>query len=293
MNKYKDKIAIISFYSFVPIEDVGIIQAKMLLIGKKKSVKGTILLASEGFNGSLSGSEEAVNEVFDHLVKITNAGKITAFPRLNQTHDFKGEASGAYPNIGEADETRKNHQDHLKMGNDIMYKINYCSQHPFSKYKVRLKKEIVTLGIPELDVENLKGDYISPEEWDEYLKKEDTILIDTRNDYEVSMGTFKSAVDPVTGAFRDFPAWVEENKEKLENKTILMCCTGGIRCEKSTAYMKSVGFEKVYHLKGGILQYLEDTGNKNQMWHGDCFVFDDRIAVDENLKPNILFSKDE
>jgi UPF0176 protein len=166
-----------------------------------------------------------------------------------------------------------------------MNKINYFSQHPFSKYKVRLKKEIVTLGLPNLDIKNLKGDYISPEEWDEYLKKEDTILIDTRNDYEVSMGTFKSAIDPLTGTFRDFPKWVEENKETLENKTILMCCTGGIRCEKSTAYMKLVGFDKVYHLKGGILQYLEDTGNKNQMWSGECFVFDDRIAVDENLKP--------
>lgn len=244
MVKYFDKIAVTNFYSFVPIEDPDVLQAKMLLIGKKKGIKGTILIASEGFNGAISGPEEVVREVFEYLCNLTGA-------------------------------------------EEFMYKINYCSQHPFAKYKVRLKKEIVTLGIGELDVNNLKGEYITSEKWDEYLAKEDTILIDTRNDYEVAMGTFKSSIDPLTPSFRDFPAWVNENKDQLKDKVILMCCTGGIRCEKSTAYMKSIGYEKVYHLKGGILQYLEDTNNQNQMWQGDCFVFDDRIAVDDQLKPNV------
>jgi len=242
MTKHLDKIAVTSFYSFVNIEDIETLQPKIMLAGMKKYVKGTILLAKEGFNGSLSGTDENVKAVIDKLIALTKA-------------------------------------------TDVSIKTNYCPEHPFIKFKVKLKKEIVTLGIGELDVENQKGEYISPEEWDKYLVKDDVILIDTRNDYEVAIGTFKGAVDPLTPTFRDFPKWVEENKEKLEDKTILMCCTGGIRCEKSTAYMKHLGYEKVYHLKGGILQYLEDTGNKNKMWQGECFVFDDRRAVDPDLAP--------
>ena len=243
MAKYTDSTAIVSFYSFVEIPNKEILQPKIILMCKRKYLKGTVLLADEGFNGTLSGDEDKVIEVINEIVRLTGA-------------------------------------------KDLMIKTNYAPSHPFAKLKIRLKKEIVTIGINNLDVNRLKGEYISPEEWDKYLLNENTVLIDTRNDYEVSIGTFKGAVDPITASFRDFPKWVEDNKEKLEGKDLLMCCTGGIRCEKSTAYLKSVGFDNVYHLKGGILQYLEDTGNKNKMWEGECFVFDERIAVDENLAPS-------
>lgn len=243
MSKDLDKIAVTSFYSFVNLKDIEILQPKIMLIALRKYIKGTILLAKEGFNGSFSGPQENIEHVLKEIIKLTNAS-------------------------------------------DISVKTNYCNKHPFEKLKVKLKKEIVTLGIGELDVENLKGEYLSAEEWDEYLAKEDVVVIDTRNDYEVAIGTFKGAIDPKTPTFREFPQWVDDNKEKLKDKTILMCCTGGIRCEKSTAYMKHLGYEKVYHLKGGILQYLEDSNNKNQMWNGDCFVFDDRRAVTEELKPS-------
>ncbi len=244
MTKYQDQIAVTSFYCFVNINDIEILQPKIMLIALRKRVKGTILLAKEGFNGSISGSDENIAAVLDQLTALTNAK------------------------------------------DNINIKTNYCHQHPFEKFKVKLKKEIVTLGAGNIDVENLKGDYISPKEWDEFLTKEDVVVIDTRNEYEVAIGSFKGAIDPKTPTFRDFPKWVDNNRNLLKDKTILMCCTGGIRCEKSTAYMKYLGYEKVFHLKGGILQYLEDTDNKNKMWQGDCFVFDDRRAVNEELAPS-------
>jgi len=169
---------------------------------------------------------------------------------------------------------------------EISVKVNYCDQQPFSKVKVKIKPEIVSLKIGHLDVENLKGEYVEPKDWDNFIAREDVILVDTRNDYEVKVGTFKGAVDPKTETFRDFPEWVEKNKDLFENKKIAMCCTGGIRCEKSTAYMKSLGYNEVYHLKGGILQYLEDTHNANGVWNGECFVFDDRGAVRSDLSPS-------
>ncbi len=243
MSKHTDKIAVTSFYSFVNLKDIEVLQPKIMLIALRKYIKGTILLSKECFNGSFSGPKENIDYVLGEIIKLTQA-------------------------------------------KDVSIKTNYCDKHPFEKFKVKLKKEIVTLGVGDLDVQNLKGEYLSAEEWDEYLTKEDVVVIDTRNDYEVEIGTFKGAIDPKTPTFRDLPKWVDNNKESLKDKTILMCCTGGIRCEKSTAYMKHLGYEKVYHLKGGILQYLEDCNNKNNMWTGDCFVFDDRRAVDEKLKPS-------
>lgn len=146
------------------------------------------------------------------------------------------------------------------------------------------KKEIVALGVGYLDVEKLKGEYVSPKDWDEFIRQEDVMLIDTRNKYETSLGSFEGAIDPDTETFRQFPAWVKNNLNILSKKQkIAMCCTGGIRCEKSTAYLKSLGFENVYHLEGGILKYFEDT--QAEAWHGNCFVFDDRVALDKNLAP--------
>jgi UPF0176 protein len=143
----------------------------------------------------------------------------------------------------------------------------------------------VAMAFGKLNIDKLKGEYIEPENWDDFITKENVIVIDTRNDYEVEVGSFKSAVNPHTETFKQFPAWVEKNKNILTGKKIAMYCTGGIRCEKSTSLLKNLGFTEVYHLKGGILQYLENTQNKNNLWQGECFVFDDRRAVANNLTP--------
>lgn len=238
----QEKIAVISFYCFVDIEDPAMLMPKLLLIGKKKSLKGTILLASEGFNGSISGPKETADLLINELIKLTHA-------------------------------------------QDVSIKTNYCDQHPFQKLKIKLKKEIVALGIGQIDVQNLKGTYIEPKDWDDFIAREDVVLIDTRNDYEVEVGTFEGAINPYTGTFKNLPEWTEQNKELFKGKKIAMCCTGGIRCEKSTAYYKMLGYQEVYHLKGGILQYIEDTKNSSGKWKGECFVFDDRRAVDRDLAP--------
>ncbi len=239
----KDKIAVLSFYSFTNIEEPAVLLQKILLVAKKKYIKGTVLVAKEGFNGSISGSEENVVFIIDELARITGA-------------------------------------------KDISVKINYCDEQPFSRIKVKIKSEIVALKFGELDVENLKGSYVDSQDWDEFIGREDVVTIDTRNDYEVKVGTFEGAIDPKTKTFREFPQWTQNNIELLEGKKVAMFCTGGIRCEKSTALLKKMGIQEVYHLKGGILQYLEDTGNKSGVWKGECFVFDDRGAVSSDLSPS-------
>lgn len=236
-------IAVLSFYCFTNIPEPEVLLPKILLIGKKKYIKGTILIASEGFNGSISGTQENVKLLVEEVVKLTSA-------------------------------------------QNVNIKLNYCNVHPFQKLKVKIKKEIIAMAIPDLDVANLSGKYIEPKDWDKFIKEDDVIVIDTRNHYEIEVGTFKGAIDPMTETFKEFPQWVENNKQKMEGKKIAMCCTGGIRCEKSTAYLKKLGYQEVYHLKGGILQYLEDTKNKNGLWKGECFVFDDRRGVNSDLTPS-------
>lgn len=237
------EIAIVSFYSFVQVQDIDILMPKILLIGKKKSLKGTVLVAPEGVNGSVSGPKEKLEYFMDELIKLTNS-------------------------------------------EDMSMKYNFADKHPFQKFKVKLKKEIVALGAGQIDVNKLKGEYVEPKDWDDFISRDDVVLVDTRNDYEVEIGSFENAVNPNTETFKQFPEWVEKNKDILKGKKIAMCCTGGIRCEKSTAFMKMLGYEEVYHLKGGILQYIEDTGNESGKWYGDCFVFDDRVAVDDGLAPS-------
>lgn len=238
-----NKIGVISFYSFVNIDEPEILIPKILLVAKKKYIKGTIIVAHEGFNGSISGKEDDLYSLVERLRKLTN-------PK------------------------------------DINIKINYCDHQPFSKIKVKLKNEIVSLKQGRMDVENLKGEYVEPKDWDQFISRNDVIVIDTRNSYEIKAGTFEGSIDPNTETFREFPDWAEANSELLKGKKIAMCCTGGIRCEKSTAYMKTLGYTDVYHLRGGILQYLEDTKNINGTWKGDCFVFDDRGAVSCDLSPS-------
>lgn len=151
---------------------------------------------------------------------------------------------------------------------------------PFSKMMIKFKKEIVKMGLGTMAADTPRGTYISGAEWDNLIQQPDVVLVDTRNDFEVEMGTFKGAIDPKTEVFTEFPAWADKNLNPKQHKKVAMFCTGGIRCEKSTAYLKSKGFEEVYHLKGGILQYLADTGNKNGLWQGECFVFDDRRVAE-------------
>jgi UPF0176 protein len=166
---------------------------------------------------------------------------------------------------------------------DLDNKVSYCDRNPFYRMKVRLKKEIVTLGVEGVNPRQDVGEYVAPELWNDLIRQPDVRLIDTRNDYEVGLGTFDGAENPKTQSFRDFPAWVEENLSRDKDQQIAMFCTGGIRCEKSTAFLKELGYRNVYHLEGGILNYLEKVPAEESMWQGDCFVFDNRVTVDHDL----------
>ena len=166
----------------------------------------------------------------------------------------------------------------------IDQKNSYHSEIPFYRSKVKLKKEIVTMGVEGIDPKQVVGTYVKPNEWNALISDPDVMVVDTRNDYEVEIGTFKNAIDPQTKTFRDFPAWAEKNLDKEKHKKVAMFCTGGIRCEKSTAYMKEQGFDEVYHLEGGILKYLEEVPKDQTLWEGECFVFDNRVAVGHDLK---------
>ena len=166
---------------------------------------------------------------------------------------------------------------------DLGRKVSYCNRNPFYRMKVRLKKEIVTLGVEGVDPGKDVGEYVTPELWNDLISQPDVRLVDTRNDYEVGLGTFAGAENPETRSFRDFPAWVEANLDTDKDQKVAMFCTGGIRCEKSTALLKELGYKNVYHLEGGILNYLETIPSDESMWQGDCFVFDNRVTVDHDL----------
>ncbi|SMC55130.1 rhodanese-related sulfurtransferase [Primorskyibacter flagellatus] len=167
---------------------------------------------------------------------------------------------------------------------DLEWKLSSATKQPFARMKVRLKREIVTMGQPNVDPKARVGHYVRPEDWNELIQSPDVAVIDTRNDYEVAIGTFEGAVDPETASFRDFPAWWEKNKERFHNKRIAMFCTGGIRCEKSTNYLLGQGVPEVFHLKGGILKYLEEVPEAESTWQGECFVFDGRVSVGHGLR---------
>lgn len=173
---------------------------------------------------------------------------------------------------------------------DLECKESTAQDAPFPRMKVKLKKEIVTMGQPDVDPLAKVGHYVAPEDWNDLIRSPDVAVIDTRNDYEVAIGTFEGAVDPKTDTFRDFPAWWKANKDRFHNKRIAMFCTGGIRCEKSTNFLMSQGVEDVYHLKGGILKYLEEVPQEDSSWEGECFVFDGRVSVGHGLEegPHVL-----
>lgn len=232
---------IAALYHFTALPDFKALQPWLLKMCELLEIKGTILLAHEGINGTISGSDSAIDAILNYL---------RADSRLS--------------------------------GLDA--KFSLADEAPFYRMKVRLKKEIVTMGVEDIDPNNVVGTYVDPENWNALISDPDTILIDTRNDYEVEIGTFKGAVNPNTKTFREFPDWVENNREGLSKPKVAMFCTGGIRCEKASAYMKQNGFEDVYHLKGGILKYLETQPEEESLWDGECFVFDQRVAVKHNLE---------
>jgi UPF0176 protein len=238
MNK---NFTIRAFYSFVELDDFIRLKAPLLEFCKSIELKGTILLAREGINSTVSATHENMQKFWDYLAQ---------------------------------DERLKN----------IPHKDSFAHAQPFEKMKVRLKKEIVRMGVEDINLNN-RGQYVKGEDWDKLISDPEVVLVDTRNDYEYLLGSFENALNPNTKDFRSFPKWVDENLDPSKHKKVAMFCTGGIRCEKSTALLKNKGFENVYHLDGGILQYFEDTKNKNDKWKGSCYVFDDRLAVDSELKP--------
>jgi UPF0176 protein len=230
---------ITAFYHFINLPNYEEMKPPMIDFCNSIGLKGTILLAREGINSTISGERESINELYKYLKSVIGI-------------------------------------------ENLIYKESFHEVQPFKKMKVNLKKEIVALGVEDLDVEGLKGEYIEPKDWDDFIFQKDVITIDTRNKYETMLGSFETAIDPDTKSFRQFPQWVQDNLSHLDKEQkIAMFCTGGIRCEKSTAYMKSQGFKNVYHLKGGILQYFEDT--KAKIWNGSCFVFDERVALNKQL----------
>ncbi len=239
----KQQVVVTALYHFVALENYQELRQPLLDVMLKNSVRGTLLLASEGINGTIAGAQDGINNVLNWL---RQDPRLSAFDSKN----------------------------------------SYTNEMPFYRTKVKLKKEIVTMGVQGIDPNLKVGRYVKPADWNELIADPDTILIDTRNDYEYQIGSFKNAVNPNTSTFREFPQYIKDNLDldKNKNKKIAMFCTGGIRCEKSTAYLIEQGFENVFHLRGGILKYLEEVPQEKTMWQGECFVFDNRVAVDHDLE---------
>ena len=236
-------VVIATFYHFAHLPDYQEMKTPLLDFCQNHHLKGTILLANEGINCTISGSQEAITALLEHL------------------------------------------RSDIRFST-LEWKESYLSHQPFAKMKVRLKQEIVKMGIENLDMSK-RGQYIEAKDWNQFIMEDDVIVIDTRNEYETRIGTFSGSIHPNTKHFRHFPQWATQwaKQQHNKNKKIAMFCTGGVRCEKSTAFMKTLGFSEVYHLKGGILQYLDETANQEGTWLGECFVFDDRAAVGDQLKP--------
>lgn len=235
-----------ALYKFVSLPDFKELREPLLAVCEANDITGTLLLAEEGINGTIAGREG-------------NIHRVLFFLRNDEL--FRGRLA------------------------DLEHKESWTEKKPFYRLKVRLKKEIVTLGVPEIKPSEMAGTYVKPEDWNALISDPDVLLVDTRNDYEVGIGTFKGAINPKTRSFSELPTWVK-NEARLKNKPkVAMFCTGGIRCEKSTAYLRSQGFEEVYHLQGGILKYLETVPAEQSLWQGECFVFDERVSVGHGLVP--------
>ncbi len=237
-------MTVAALYQFTRFDDPAALRLHLLAVCEEAGIKGTLLLAREGINGTIAGRDEGLAQVLGHI--------------------------RALPGCAGLD-------------------VKYASAHenPFHRMKVRLKREIVTMGQPEIDPRQSVGRYVEPEDWNALISDPDTIVIDTRNDYEVACGSFRGAIDPRTKSFREFPDWFRQHRDELLSgtKKVAMFCTGGIRCEKSTSFLRQEGMEEVYHLKGGILKYLEQVPEEKSLWEGECFVFDERVTVGHGLAP--------
>ncbi|MGB6104192.1 MAG: rhodanese-related sulfurtransferase [Pusillimonas sp.] len=234
-----------ALYKFVTLSDYRDMQKPLFDYCESQQVKGTLLLAQEGINGTIAGTRDGVAAVLDYL---------RSDPRLAT----------------------------------LEHKESWAEKMPFYRMKVKLKREIVTMGVPDIQPGSMAGTYVKPEEWNALIDDPDVLVIDTRNDYEVAIGTFNRAVNPRTASFSEFPQWVREQSGEGgmlgKDTKVAMFCTGGIRCEKSTAYLRAQGFDQVYHLQGGILKYLETVAPEESRWEGDCFVFDERVSVRHGLE---------
>jgi UPF0176 protein len=238
-------IRVTALYHFATFDDPAALREPIEALCREEGVRGTLLLAKEGVNGTIAGPHDGIERVLAHLRSLPGCA-------------------------------------------DMPVKNAAAETMPFHRLKVRLKQEIVSMGEPDVDPANNAGTYVAPEEWDDLIARPDTILIDTRNDYEVAIGSFPGAIDPGTRTFREFPAWFRANREALLREgvnKVAMFCTGGIRCEKATAFLKAEGVDDVYHLEGGILNYLEKVPAARSSWDGECFVFDERVAVGHDLAP--------
>lgn len=234
-------IVVAAMYRFVTLDNYQELRDPLKDFCDQHEIKGTLLLANEGLNGTVAGSREAIDALLTYLKND---------PRLSA----------------------------------LEHKESFDEAQPFYRMKVKLKKEIVTMGIDGIDPNEVVGTYVKPKDWNALISDPDVLLLDTRNDYEVEVGTFEHAVNPDTEIFREFPEYVRTNVDKEKHKKVAMFCTGGIRCEKASAFMKKEGFDEVYHLEGGILKYLEEVPEQESLWKGECFVFDNRVTVDHNLE---------
>ncbi|WP_428818938.1 rhodanese-related sulfurtransferase [Microbulbifer sp. MCCC 1A16149] len=234
-------VVVCALYKFVSLDNFESLREPLLKTLLDNEVRGTLLLAREGINGTVAGSRAGIDALLAFL---------KSDPRLAT----------------------------------LDYKESYTAEMPFLRSKVKLKREIVTMGVEGIDPRRTVGTYVKPQDWNALISDPEVLLIDTRNDYEFQVGTFEHAVNPNTTTFREFPQYVKEHLDPHKHKKVAMFCTGGIRCEKSTAYLKEQGFDEVYHLQGGILKYLEDVPKEETLWKGECFVFDDRVTVNHDLE---------
>ena len=241
MTHDQSQIVVCALYKFVTLEKFQDLRQPLLKVMEYNKIRGTLLLASEGINGTVASNRQGIDALLAWFEKDARLG-------------------------------------------NIVVKESFETSNPFNRIKVKLKKEIVTMGIEGIDPKQVVGTYVKPKDWNALISDPDVVLVDTRNAYEVKVGTFEGALNPNTTNFREFPQYVRDNLDPKANKKVAMFCTGGIRCEKSTAYLKEQGFDEVYHLEGGILKYLEEVPEADTMWQGECFVFDNRVTVDHQLE---------
>lgn len=238
-------VTVAALYCFTHFADCAAIRSPLESVCRAQNIRGTLLLAQEGINGTIAGPFERVAVVLEHIRGLPGCS-------------------------------------------DLEVKYSSAEAMPFHRMKIRIKREIVTMGEPDVDPATNAGNYVEPEDWNSLISDPDTIVIDTRNDYEVAVGSFAGAINPGTSSFRDFPAWFRGARDALlgtgKQPRVAMFCTGGIRCEKSTAFLKQEGVEEVHHLKGGILKYLERIPEEASLWRGECFLFDERVTIGHGLK---------